>query len=109
MASIENAVAAAVAVVDYDLYNNVPGAEIQRGQRVHMVAITGSAAVGDTRVRFMAGTEVVAWLYNNALGVPGRDQLIPCDYVHQGDTVRLYAMVTDAPATNPIYPLMVVG
>lgn len=109
MPSIENSVAAATAVVDYDLFNNVPGAEISNGQRVHSVALRGSAAAGDTRVRFMAGTNVVAWIYNNGLLVPGRDDLIPVDYVHRGPTVRLYAMVTDAPATNPIFPLIVIG
>jgi len=109
MASIETSVAAASATVDTDLYNGVPGAVISAGMKVHSVALKGSAAAGDTRVRFQAGDRTVAWIYNNGTGAPGRDDLIPCDYTHRGPTVRLYAMVTDAPASNPIFALIVVG
>ena len=109
MPSVEVSIAAATAIVDYDLYTGVPGAEIKTGQRVSGVALKGSAAAGDTRVRFMAGDTVVAWIYNNNTGAPGRDDIIPVDYLHRGPSAKLYGIVTDAPATNPIFALTIIG
>lgn len=109
MPTVETSVAAATAVVGYDLYANNSLATIATGQRVTGVALKGSAAAGDSKVRFTAGTAEIASIYNNNTGFPGRDDLIPVDYVHLGPPARLYATVEDAPATNPLNALIVVS
>jgi len=106
MAAIEVSIAAATAIVDYDLFTNVPGAEVLLGERVLFVALKGSAAAGDTRVRVMVGTTLVAWLYNNDTGAPNRNDLIPVG-TKKRPIGRIYGIVTDAAATNPIYLLVV--
>jgi hypothetical protein len=110
MASIEVSRAAATAVVDYDMFTGVPGAEIQPGERCVGIALKGSAAAGDSRVRFMAGDTLIGWIYNNSTGAPGRDDVIPATYRNRtGSTQRLYGIVTDAPASNPLFVLAIVG
>lgn len=99
---ISNSVAAAVAVVGYDLFQDLPNATIAAGQRITGVGLRGSAAAVDTKVRIMAGNVEVASIYNNNTGAPGRDDMLPVTYVHRGPPVRVYGIVTDAPATNPI-------
>lgn len=108
MATVESSVAAATAVVEYDLFVNVAEAEIRAGQRITGVALKGSAAAGDTRVRFQTSQGVVATVYNNNTGFPGRDDILPVSYIHAGSPSHIYATVVDAPATNPINAVVVI-
>lgn len=109
MPSVEGSVAAATAVVGYDLFTGKPAAIIRPGQRIRGIALKGSVAAGDSEVRFMAGTAEVGQIFNNNTGFPGRDDVIPVDYVHRGAAARVYAIVVDAPATNPLNALVVMG
>jgi len=96
-------VAAAVAVVGYDLLTNRPDVQSSAGARVlRAVALTGSAAAGDTVVDFKVGNRTVATLYNTATGFPTNDaSKFPTAYsVPAGSPLSV--IVTDAPATNPI-------
>jgi hypothetical protein len=101
---IENSVAAATAVVGYDLLQDQPNATIQPGQQITLVALKGSAAAGDSKVQITAGNITVAEIFNNAVGFPARDDLVPVAYVHPAGAgaTRIYAKVTDAPASNPL-------
>ena len=99
---VEASVAAAVAVLGYDLLQDEPNATISAGQRVSTAGMKGSAAAGDAKIRLTAGAHEIATLYNNDTGFPGRDDMMPVGYVHTGPPTRLYAKVTDAPATNPL-------
>ena len=79
-----------------------PNATIAAGQRITAIGVKGSAAAGDTKIQILAGNELVAELYNNNTGFPGRDDMMPVDFTYMGNPSRIYAKVTDAPATSPI-------
>lgn len=108
MATVEASVAAASATLGTDLFDGLPLAQIRPGQRIVGVALKGSAAAGDSKVRFMAGSREVAEIFNNNTGFPGRDDVIPTQYMHTGGTDHVYAIVTDAPATNPLNALAII-
>lgn len=104
MAVYTASVAAATAVVGYDLFTNQPQVRQSGSNRLlESVALTGSAAAGDTEVSFRVGNVEVARLFNSATGFPTQDAarvnlggaLIPA-----GEP--LSAIVLDAPTTNPI-------
>jgi len=96
-------VAAAVAVVGYDLLTNRPDIQNAGVARVlRALALTGSAAAGDTVVDIKVANRTVATLYNTATGFPTADasQFKTAYSVPRGAPVSV--IVTDAPATNPI-------
>jgi len=96
-------VAAAVAVVGYDLLTNRPDiANAARPRVLRAIALTGSAAAGDTAVDFKVGNRTVATLFNTATGFPTNDaSKFPTSYsVPAGSPVSV--IVTDAPATNAL-------
>jgi len=100
-------VAAATAVVGYDLLTNRPDIQNSASNRVlRAIGLTGSAAAGDTVVDFKVGNRTVATLYNTATGFPTNDaSKFPTSYsVPAGSPVSI--IVTDAPATNPINVLV---
>jgi hypothetical protein len=101
MALAEISIAAATAVVDYDLLSNSPYKQSGRPRRIRSVGLAGSAAAGDTLVSILVGNNEVGRLYNKATGFPTRDHLFPVGAPvppNQEVTVR----VVDAPATNAI-------
>jgi len=96
-------VAAATAVVGYDLLTNRPDIQNSAASRVlRGLALTGSAAAGDSVVDIKVGNRTVATLYNTATGFPTADaSLFPTQYsVPAGSPLSV--IVTDAPATNPL-------
>ena len=96
-------VAAATAVVGYDLLTNRPDIQNASVQRVlRAIGLTGSAAAGDSVVDIKVGNRTVATLYNTATGFPTNDaSKFPTSYaVPAGSPVSV--IVTDAPATNPL-------
>lgn len=96
-------IAAATAVVGYDLLTNRPDVQsAAQGRTLRSVALTGSAAAGDTVVDIKVGNRTVATLYNTATGFPTNDaSKFDTSYVvPPGSPVSV--VVTDAPATNPI-------
>lgn len=96
-------VAAATAVVGYDLLTNRPDIASGSARRIiRSLGLTGSAAAGDTSVDIKVGNRTVATLYNNATGFPTADagKFVTAYNVPPGSPVS--AIVTDAPATNPI-------
>jgi len=96
-------IAAATAVVGYDLLTNRPDIQNSAARRtLRALALTGSAAAGDTVADIKVGNRVVATLYNTATGFPTNDaSKFPTSYlVPQGSPVSV--IITDAPATNAI-------
>jgi len=101
MALGQVSVAAATAVVDYDLCRDQPWQQSNRARAIRGVALAGSAAALDTKVRILVGALQVGDAYNSATGAPTRDHLFPIRaFVPPGEEV--HAIVVDAPATNPI-------
>jgi hypothetical protein len=99
---LASSVAAATAVVGFDLFQSNSAATIAPGQRVTFGAVKGSAAAGDSEIRLMAGNTHIATLFNSDTGFPTGTDMFPVAYRHVGPTTRIYATVVAAPATNPI-------
>ena len=96
-------IAAATAVVGYDLLTNRPDISNAASFRtLRSLGLTGSAAAGDTAVDIKVGNRTVATLYNTATGFPTNDaSKFPTSYaVPPGSPVSV--IVTDAPATNAL-------
>jgi len=95
-------VAAATAVVGYDLAKDTIWQQQGKRRALTGFALKGSAAANDTKVSLFVDTVKIAEFYNNDTGFPTMDHLIPLDmnYVPPNSMIHIY--VDDAPATNPI-------
>lgn len=101
MAVVEVSVAAATAVVGFNLLSNSTYRQSQRSRVIRAVALTGSAAAGDTQIRILVNNHEVATVFNSGTGFPNRDALKRVGArVPAGSEIA--ALVVDAPATNPI-------
>lgn len=98
-------VAAATAVVGYDLLNNTWFQQVGYNRVITGFALKGSAAAGDTAVDLFVDTVKIGTFYNTNTGFPNMDDLMPMR-VSVPANARLHAYVTDAAATNPINVLM---
>lgn len=101
MGSGENSVAAATAVVGYDLAKDTIWQQTGRHRALKGVALCGSAAGGDTKVSIFVDTVKVSEIYNTTTGFPTRDHLKEIGAMIPANS-RLHAYVDDAPSTNPI-------
>jgi len=100
-------IAAAVAVLGYDLLTNRPDiATSGRNRTLRAVGLVGSAAAGDSAVDFKVANVIVSSLYNSGTGFPTADAAkFPTSFnVPAG--APLSVIVTDAPATNPLNVLV---
>jgi len=103
MALTTVSVAAAVAVVSYDLLTNRPDiSSSQRARVIRGLSLTGSAAAGDARVQVKVGATTVATLYNTATGFPTQDASTFETQYHVPAGAAISVIVDDAPATNPL-------
>ena len=104
MATFETSVAAATAVVGYDLLTDLPYVRQTGGNRVlRRAGLAGSAAAGDSRVGIQVGGVPVGRLFNVNTGFVNSDR----DMRSMGDAFipageALSALVEDAPTTNPL-------
>ena len=98
-------VAAATAVVGYDLARDTTWQQSSQPRVLRGAALAGSAAALDTKAEVFRGSVKIGELYNTATGAPTRDHLFPIGaYIPPNEEVRV--LVTDAPGTNPINLLM---
>lgn len=97
---------AAVAVVDYDLMQNAVFRIDTRPRRLRRAAYTGSAVIGDTKIRLMIGAREIGQMFNSALLTPqaNRDMMDFNEPVPGG--MQIYAIVTDAAATSIVYLML---
>jgi len=103
MALTTVSVAAATAALGYDLLTNrVDVSTAQRRRTIRGLSLTGSAAIGDARVQVKVGANVVATLYNTALGFPTQDASTFNTQYHVPAGAPISVIVDDAPATNPL-------
>lgn len=104
MAVFEDSIAAATAVVGYDLLSNLPYARVSGGDRVLSAAgLAGSAAALDTRVGVFIGGVKIGQLFNVSTGHVNNDRDLNDfgdAFIPAGESLSL--LVEDAPATNPI-------
>lgn len=104
MATYADSIAAATAVVGYDLLSNLPFVRSSGSDRtLAEVGIAGSAAALDTKIGIFVGGSKIGQLFNQGTGgiQNDRDMNDFSDaFIPAGEALAL--MVEDAPATNPI-------
>lgn len=99
----QNSVAAATAVLGYDLATGQIWQQSSVDRALTKFGMAGSAAALDTKVSLYVDTTYIGEFYNSATGAVLIDQHgIPLDmnFVPAGAQIHIY--VTDAPGTNPI-------
>ena len=106
MPYIEESVAAATAVVDYNIAGGKWWQQSNRARKIKKAALVGSTAVADTKVLISFGARRVMTLYNSTAGaakVP-----VETDFKEMSDLaicppgVPINIEVTDAADTNAI-------
>lgn len=102
MPSGEVSVAAATAIVGYDLFVDVWFQIMAEDRTLVGIGLAGSTAALDTEVELFIGVRKVGNYMNKAAGAVLMDaHRVDLDAeVESGEMLHLY--VTDAPATNPI-------
>ncbi len=94
-------VAAATAVLGYDLTNGQTWSVQGNDRGLTGFAITGSGAAGDTKCAIYVDQVLIGEFYNTTTGFPTKDHFYEIDaYVPSGSKISV--LITDAPATNPI-------
>lgn len=94
-------VAAATAVLGYDLARDQIWKTSGVDRILTGIAMCGSAAAADTKVDIMIDTVKVGEVYNSATGMPNQDSYFEFDnYIPSGSSIAL--IVTDAPANNQL-------
>ncbi len=94
-----NSVAAATAIVGYDLAQNTIWQQQSTPRVLKGFALKGSTAAGDTKVSMYIDTVKVGEFYNTGTAFPNIDDVFPMNnYVPPGAQLHIY--VDDAPATN---------
>ena len=99
----EVSVAAATAVVGYDLFGNEWFQQVGYNRALTGIAVAGSAAALDTLVGLFVDTVKIGEFYNSATGAVLNNahlNALEGNLVPAG--TRLHCEVIDAPATNPI-------
>lgn len=100
-------VAAATATVGYDLMQSQLHQSSPVPRSLQGVSLTGSATIGDTLVDLYIDTVKVAQnLPNTKLGVGNRDDMMDLPNLFVPAGANLHAIVTDAPATNPVFLIL---
>lgn len=98
----QTSVAAATAVVGYDLATATIWQQSSVDRALTGFALKGSAAAVDTKVSLYVDTVKIGEFFNTNTGFPNQDDVVDLDdnYVPAGAMIHIY--VDDAPATNPI-------
>lgn len=102
MANIRVAVAAATAVVDYDLMEDERLQTTSYNRVLTGIKITGSAAAGDTLLDLFIGEDYLGRYANTNTGEGNIDDIQPLPNVNVFAGEQIHLIVVDAPSTNPI-------
>jgi len=97
-----SSVAAAVAILDADLFTGQVWARAPQNRSLEAFALTGSAAVGDSEVELFIDEVRVGQFFNNKLTFPNNDDLMELESLFIPGGAQLRAIVRDAATTNPL-------
>lgn len=104
MPSMTVGVAAATAVVGYDLLNDIRQAQSPNDRALTGVGLTGSAVIGDCEIELLVDDVTIGHYFNSALLTPQVDRdIISLEDLGWASGARLQAVVIDAPATSILY------
>jgi len=103
----QTSVAAATAVVGYDLAQNTFWQNMAKNRALRGIGVAGSAAALDTKIDVFVDNVKIGDFYNTGTGLPNNDSILPLqgNFVPAGALIHCY--VTDAPVTNPINIILV--
>jgi len=99
-------IAAATAVVGFDLFTGERWARSPVDRLVTGLGMRGSAAAVDTEAELYIDEVRVGAFRNVSTGAPNMDDLFPLEALEVPAGAELQLVVTDAPATNPINPII---
>lgn len=105
MSNISESVAAATAVVGYDLMKGSRHQQVEYMRSLQSMKLCGSAAKGDTEVELFIGDEFIGNFFNTTegagvFGVKEDEVDLGNVMVYPGE--KIHAYVADAPTTNAI-------
>ena len=105
MGNISESVAAATAIVGYDLMTGSRHQQKEQNRSIQVLKLTGSAAKGDTEIELFIGDDLVGNFFNTTegagvWGVREDEVVLGGVMVYPGEQIHAY--VVDAPTTNPI-------
>lgn len=101
MGTIVESVAAATAVLGYDLMSNSILQSVGYPRVITGIGFTGSNAAGDCMADVIVDGRVYTQLVNIDTGYPNNDEIIPMNIpVPSGS--KIIVRITDAASTNPI-------
>lgn len=95
-------VAAATAIVGYDIFKDQVWARAPVDRVLTGIGIKGSAAALDTEVEVYVDEVRVGNFFNGSTGVPNNDDLMDIEDLGVPAGAQLRCIVKDAPVTNPI-------
>ena len=108
MPSYTAAVAAATAVVGYDLFTAEVWARSPVDRILTGTGVAGSAVIGDAEVELFIDEVRVGSFFNNRLLLPTQDEIQDLEDLFIPAGAQLRSIVRDAPATSIIYHTVVV-
>jgi len=108
MPSYVAAVAAATAIVGFDIFTGEVWARSPVDRILTGTGVTGSAVIGDTELEMFIDEVRVGSFFNNRLLVPTQDEVVDLEDLFIPAGAQLRSIVRDAPATSIIYHTVVV-
>lgn len=108
MPSYVAAVAAATAIIGYDLFTGQVWARSPVDRILTGTGVTGSAVIGDSEVEMFIDEVRVGSFFNNRLLVPTQDEVVDLEDLFIPSGALLRSIVRDAPATSIIYHTVIV-
>jgi len=107
MPSYTAGVAAATAVVGYDLFTGQVWARSPIDRILTGTGVAGSAVIGDTEVELFIDEVRVGQFFNNRLLLPTQDEIQDLEDLFVPAGAQLRSIVRDAPATSILYHTVV--
>ncbi|MBA7676431.1 hypothetical protein ES703_84672 [subsurface metagenome] len=97
-------VAAATAIVGYDLCQNETWNISSRRRVIQGIAFVGSAAINDTEIDLFVEDKKIGHFFNTRGGVlaPLQEDAIPLGRIYVPPGSKIAAIVTVAPGTSPV-------
>ena len=102
MTNIRVAVAAATAVVDFDLMEDQRLQSVSYTRTLTGLKLTGSAVIGDTIVDLFIGEDYLGRYANTSLTEGNRDDIQPLPNVMVYASEQIHVVVVDAPTSHPV-------
>jgi len=103
MPSYTAGVAAATAIVGYNLFTNEVWARSPVDRILTGTGLAGSAVIGDTEVELFIDEVRVGQFFNNRLLLPTQDEIQDLEDLFVPAGAELRSIVRDAPTTSIIY------